>query len=219
MLSNTQFALRSALLALVATLLFSVSAIAQVDAGAVRGTVTDPLGAVVANAKVTLTNDATGLSTSTVTAADGTYTFGPIKIGPYTIDVEAGGFRKATTHVVVNVQEQARADFKLVTGAITETVEGLERERLVRRESDADDRRAVRVALTAEGRKQLHQFELACAASLAERLAPLTATQRHRIRAAFEDLREVIVTKNFMPSSQADANLRPSTRKEAVHAR
>src|SRR5207249_6910065 len=123
MLSNTQFALRSALLALVATLLFSVSAIAQVDAGAVRGTVTDPLGAVVANAKVTLTNDATGLSTSTVTAADGTYTFGPIKIGPYTIDVEAGGFRKATTHVVVNVQEQARADFKLVTGAITETVE------------------------------------------------------------------------------------------------
>jgi len=89
----------------------------------------------------------------------------------------------------------------------------------VRRESDADDRRAVRVALTAEGRKQLHQFELACAASLAERLAPLTATQRQRIRAAFEDLREVIVTKNFMPSSQADANLRPSTRKEAVHAR
>jgi len=108
---------------------------------------------------------------------------------------------------------------KLSPSAITETVEGLERERLVRRESDADDRRAVRVALTAEGRKQLHQFELACAASLAERLAPLTATQRQRIRAAFEDLREVIVTKNFMPSSQADANLRPSTRKEAVHAR
>src|SRR5216684_5143731 len=121
---NTLFTPRSAVLvALLATWLFSVSAIAQVDAGAVRGTVTDPTGAVVANAKITLTNDATGLSTTAVTAADGAYTFGPVKIGPYTIDVEAAGFRKATTHVTVNVQEQARADFRLVAGAITETVE------------------------------------------------------------------------------------------------
>src|SRR6266567_3423844 len=121
---NTLFTPRSALLvALLATWLFSVSAIAQVDAGAVRGTVTDPTGAVVPNAKVTLTNDATGLSTAAVTSADGAYTFGPVKIGPYTIDVEAAGFRKATTHVTVNVQEQARADFRLVAGAITETVE------------------------------------------------------------------------------------------------
>ncbi len=120
---NTLFTLRSAsLLALLATLLFPVAAIAQVDAGAVRGTVTDPTGAVVATAKVTLTNDATGLSTSAATAADGTYTFGPVKIGPYTINVEAPGFHKATAHVTVNVQEQARADFELVTGAVTETV-------------------------------------------------------------------------------------------------
>jgi Carboxypeptidase regulatory-like domain len=121
---STLFAPRSAVLAaLLATWLFSASAIAQVDAGAVRGTVTDPTGAVVANAKVTLTNDATGLSTAAVTSADGAYTFGPVKIGPYTIDVEAAGFRKATTHVTVNVQDQARADFQLVAGAITETVE------------------------------------------------------------------------------------------------
>jgi len=121
---NTLFAPRSAVLvALLATSLFSVSAIAQVDAGAVRGTVTDPTGAVVANAKVNLTNDATGLRTAMVTAADGAYTFGPVRIGPYTIDVEAAGFRKATTHVTVSVQEQARADFQLVAGAITETVE------------------------------------------------------------------------------------------------
>src|SRR6201984_998891 len=121
---NTLFAPRNAVLvALLATWLFSVSAIAQVDAGAVRGTVTDPTGAVVANAKVTLINDDTGCSTAAVTAGDGAYTFGPIKIGAYTIDVEARGFRKATTHVTVNVQEQARADFQLVAGVITETVE------------------------------------------------------------------------------------------------
>ena len=121
---DTQISPRSTVLvALLATLLLSTSVIAQVDAGAVRGTIVDPTGAVVANAKVTLTNDATGLSTSAVTASDGAYTFGPIKIGVYTISVEAAGFRKATTHVTVSVQDQARADFQLVAGAITETVE------------------------------------------------------------------------------------------------
>ena len=115
---------RSAILvALLATLLLSASVFAQVDAGAVRGTVTDPAGAVVVNAKVTLTNEATGLNTSAVTATDGGYTFGPIKIGAYTISVEAPGFRTATTHVTVNVQDQARADFRLVAGAVTETIE------------------------------------------------------------------------------------------------
>ena len=108
---------------------------------------------------------------------------------------------------------------KLSPSAITETVEALERDRLVRREPDPDDRRAVRVALTTEGRRQLQQFEQACAAALAARLAPLTAAQRQRIRAAFSDIRELIVTKNFTASSHDDVSVRPNTRREAVHAR
>ena len=108
---------------------------------------------------------------------------------------------------------------KLSPSAVTEALEGLERDRLVRREPDPDDRRAVRVALTAEGRRQLQQFEHACAASLAARLAPLTATQRQHIRTAFNDLRELIVTKNFIESSRTDTTLRATTRKEAAHAR
>ena len=124
MLRSTRFAPCSALvIAVLATTLFSISAVAQVDAGAIRGTVTDPTGAVIANAKVTLVSEASGLSTSTVSGADGTYTFGPVKIGSYTISVEVNGFRKATTQVTVNVQEQARADFRLVPGAVTDTVE------------------------------------------------------------------------------------------------
>jgi Carboxypeptidase regulatory-like domain len=107
----------------VATCLLSAMAVAQVDTGAVRGTVTDPTGAVVPNARVTLTNEGTGLATTRVTAGDGTYTFSPVKIGSYTITVEAPGFKKAATHLVVNVQEQARADFQLVAGAVNETVE------------------------------------------------------------------------------------------------
>jgi len=108
---------------------------------------------------------------------------------------------------------------KLSPPAITETVEGLERERLVRREADPEDRRAVRVALTAEGRKHLQQFEQACAGALAKRLEPLTAAQRQRIRAALNDLRQLSVTKTFIESSRPDATLRVSTRREASHAR
>jgi DNA-binding MarR family transcriptional regulator len=108
---------------------------------------------------------------------------------------------------------------RLSPSAITETVEGLERDRLVRRESDDEDRRAVRVVLTAEGRRDLQHFEHACAAALTERLAPLTAAQRQRIRAAFNDLREVILTKSFTEPSRPEATLRPTRHKEAAHAR
>src|SRR5438270_647616 len=103
--------------------LSSTPALGQVDAGAVRGTVTDSSGAVVANAKVSLTNKDTGLVVSTITAGDGTYTFNPVKIGSYKVSVEAAGFRQAAAQIVVNVQEQARADFQLVPGAVNERVE------------------------------------------------------------------------------------------------
>ena len=81
---------------------------------------------------------------------------------------------------------------KISPSTITEIVEGLEGDGLVRREGDPDDRRVVRVALTAEGRRHLHRFENAAAVALGESLASLTAAQRQRIRAAFADLREAI---------------------------
>ncbi len=60
---------------------------AQVDQSAIRGTVEDPTGAVIPDAKVTLTNEDTGLSLQTATSASGTYSFSPIKIGTYTVSV------------------------------------------------------------------------------------------------------------------------------------
>jgi hypothetical protein len=120
---STFFSLRCVFLALAMTLPFAIPALAQVDAGAVRGTVTDPSGALVVDAKVTLISEGTGLTLSTVTAKDGAYTFSPVKIGSYTLSVEAPGFKKASSHVTVDVQQQARADFQLVPGAVTETVE------------------------------------------------------------------------------------------------
>ena len=88
-----------------------------------RGTITDATGAVIVNAKVVLVNDDTGFMSSTMSASDGAYSFAPVKIGRYTVSVEFSGFKKGTTHVVVDVQQQVRADFQLVTGAITEVVE------------------------------------------------------------------------------------------------
>lgn len=81
---------------------------------------------------------------------------------------------------------------KISPSSITEIVEGLEGDGLVRREADPNDRRAVRVALTAEGRRQLQRFENAAAIALAETLSSLTTAQRQRIRAAFADLRQAI---------------------------
>ena len=107
---------------------------------------------------------------------------------------------------------------RLSPSAITETVEGLERDGLVRRESDPDDRRVVRVALTAEGRRQVQRFETACVASLSERLAPLTTAQRQRIRAAMNELREVL-RNDFTESSRPEVTLRAAKHKEAASVR
>ena len=83
---------------------------------------------------------------------------------------------------------------KLSPSAITELVESLEREGLVRREADPEDRRAVRVALTPDGRRHLQRFEHAAAVALSEHLATLAPPQRQRLRSAFHDLREAIGT-------------------------
>ncbi len=58
-----------------------------------RGTVTDPTDAAVANANVTLKNVDTGLERKTVTTADGSYGFHEILPGKYQVTIEAQGFR------------------------------------------------------------------------------------------------------------------------------
>lgn len=81
---------------------------------------------------------------------------------------------------------------KISPSTITEVVEGLAHDGLVRREADVDDRRAVRLALTGEGRRHLQRFERAAAIALAESLQGLTPAQRQHIKIAFADLREVL---------------------------
>ncbi len=97
---------------------------AQVDTGAVLGTVKDSSGAVVPGTKVTLTNEGTGLSDAKTAGPDGSYIFTPVKIGTYTVTAEFQGFKKEIRpHIALNVQDHLVVDFTLTPGATTQSVE------------------------------------------------------------------------------------------------
>jgi hypothetical protein len=101
----------------------SPSILAQVDQGAVTGIISDPSGAVVPNARVTLRNTDIGLTLETVTSAGGQYTFSPVRIGHYSVTASAQGFSSTTQeNLQVNVQERLQANIQLQLGAATETV-------------------------------------------------------------------------------------------------
>jgi Carboxypeptidase regulatory-like domain len=101
---------------------FAVSRGAAQEATIV-GTVTDPSGAAVANAKVTLTNVETGVSKVYTTNDVGQYTAVDLHIGRYDIKVEAGGFKSAERKgLVLQVGDRTRSDFQMAIGGQQETV-------------------------------------------------------------------------------------------------
>ena len=97
---------------------------AQTFRGTILGTVTDPSGAVVSGAKVTVRNVATGLERTTETSADGSYSVPELPIGTYTVTITQSGFQTAvTTGVVVDVASERRVDAALKAGQVSTTVE------------------------------------------------------------------------------------------------
>jgi hypothetical protein len=90
----------------------------------IDGTVTDSSGAVVANAKVSVTNDNTNVTKTATTSAAGTYTVTDLIAGTYTVKVEIAGFQ-ASLHkgVTVEVGRAATVDAILTAGETTQTVE------------------------------------------------------------------------------------------------
>lgn len=111
-------------LVVLAVLALSLSAFAQVEFGQFTGVVTDPTGAAIANAKVTVSNTATDLHASTTTNASGNYTIRELPVGTYRLTVEAAGFKKeSNAGVVINAGTIAHVDFKLQIGKASEVVE------------------------------------------------------------------------------------------------
>src|SRR5438445_624024 len=100
------------------------SSFAQIDAGAILGTVSDTSGGRIGGATVTLTNEGTNASVSATTADDGGYKFTPVKIGTYKVAVTIQGFQTMTTHgITVSVGQNVVTDFALTPGWVSETVE------------------------------------------------------------------------------------------------
>src|SRR5215204_3319890 len=74
---------------------------AQATTGNVRGTVTDPQGAVVPNAKVTIARKSSNESKTAQTSEDGSYQFNNLLVGDdYTVTIEATGFKTQTLNDV-----------------------------------------------------------------------------------------------------------------------
>ncbi len=91
--------------------------------GTITGTVLDPSGAAISNAKVTLTDVGTGLARTQQTGSGGEFTFVALEIGTYSLTVEATGFRKSVRDQIdLHVNNHLRIDPKMEVGSMAETV-------------------------------------------------------------------------------------------------
>src|SRR5258708_4670370 len=101
----------------------SVLCFAQSDGGSVSGAVTDPSGAGITGAKVTITNAAVGTKASTVRTGAGDYTIPQLVAGEYSVKVVAPGFSTLVRNgITVSVGETAHVDLKLGVGQETVNV-------------------------------------------------------------------------------------------------
>jgi len=116
-----------------AIVLFSLWVTAQSTpgTGAIRGVVTDPTGNTVANANVSITNNATGAIYRTASSSTGVYSSGPLLPGSYTVRAGAKGFK--TTEFIVRAQVSliSPGDVKLQAGKESEVVKNAATEPLV----------------------------------------------------------------------------------------
>jgi hypothetical protein len=119
--STTSWALKLSLAWVVVT---SASLVAQVDRGSIVGTVSDPNGASVPGAQVTITNLANDQSLKVTTDSSGNYAANVLRIGVYSVTVEKQGFKKGVqSSVEVGVNQVVRVDTTLQVGGVSEVVE------------------------------------------------------------------------------------------------
>jgi hypothetical protein len=104
--------------------IFTLTAIGQVQNGQFEGTITDPSGAAISGAKVTITNMSTGLAVNATANQSGVYVAKELPPGTYKLTTEAPGFKtRADTNVTLNAGVIQRVDFKMEIGQTTTVVE------------------------------------------------------------------------------------------------
>jgi hypothetical protein len=111
-------------LVLVALLLVSSAAFAQLTTADILGTVTDNTGAVIPGAAVTLTNLDTHEQRATTTNGSGDYSFTLLPTGHYSVTVKSSGFKLSSTdNLAVEAGDRARADAHMELGSEAQTIE------------------------------------------------------------------------------------------------
>jgi hypothetical protein len=108
------------------TLLFCLSSYAgaQTHRGSVRGTITDPNGAVIPGAAVKAINTETNDSRVTVTHEDGSYAISSLPPGTYRVEIEFSGFaRRIFANVILEVNQELRLDGQLQVATISGSTE------------------------------------------------------------------------------------------------
>jgi hypothetical protein len=108
-------------LVLFALLLIPVLADAQ-GLGSIGGTVTDPTGAAVATAQITIVQTDTGLARDATSNSEGYYVVPSLSPGRYTVIVRAGGFREVKQDVTLLADQALTVNVKLLIGGATEVV-------------------------------------------------------------------------------------------------
>jgi hypothetical protein len=100
------------------------SAFAQTTSTTILGTVADSAGALVAGAKITVTNTKTGISREVTASSTGDFSFPLLDVGVYDVTASGQGFKSEVRRgVILQINEKIRVDFALQVGATTERVE------------------------------------------------------------------------------------------------
>ena len=116
--------LRRAQFGILVAALGAIGASAQLSTASLAGSITDPTGAVVPHATITLTQTDTNFVRNTVSKEDGSYHEEFLPIGPYKVTITAAGFKTLTrSGVVLSVMQNATLDLTLELGGESQTVE------------------------------------------------------------------------------------------------
>src|SRR5690242_15972719 len=115
---------RLVMFGLLALFCCSLAAAQSASTATIVGQVIDPQGAVVAGAKVTATNTATGIGRTVTTTSSGNYVIPNLAPGTYNIKVSAKGFAEGETkNIVLDVGDQRDLGIKLGVAGATESIE------------------------------------------------------------------------------------------------
>lgn len=102
---------------------FSPLLIGQISSGSFYGSIEDPSGGLLAGAHIEIRQEKTGFVRQTSTDTTGLYRLPDLAPGIYSVTVQRGGFRTSIApHVPLEINQEARLDFRLEIGAAHETV-------------------------------------------------------------------------------------------------